>query len=614
MSAAALERLRARVEAEAEAFRAAHRTEIEAWRAEIASALGESLRDLRAEVEALTGGDPTSVRLAEQAAEYADWMQWALWDLPPLAAALRPERALFRRRAAGCGLVYLAFRVVDDLLDRHYLYRGRRETLLSSFAREHGEGHEAQGLTVLGALLLAFQGLARLAAQDDDAGALRAALHAGRRTLAGAAFELSREQRFTPEAYARLVGLKNVDYARLLRSAFEPLGTPGLRAFLDAHADLAQRLNDVQDHSLDEPRGQPNFVTVLRDAQPGDARAALEAHLGRDLLALGARLDALSGDERGAAAGLLQSSLDEARRLGLWSARDAEAPPRAAGVGLTWDSSAEEFLERHGPDALAAAPCAVCGADEARLLFRRRGFALRRCPACRHVYVSPRVRADLRAGLARELDAGEDPFLDVQRLHAEHLCRVFRRYARGPRLLDVGCGRGFLLHLAAAHGFEAYGVDGSAARLAELAPVFGRRLAQADAGADAPLPWGAFDVLAASHVLEHLEQPATLLRRARQALNDDGLLYVAVPEADSVQWRLFGRHWDAVSPVAHLHYFTRASLERLVGDCGFEVLSRLEHPPEPPLLVTRATRLYRELGGNETGELALLCRARREQA
>ena len=177
----------------------------------------------------------------------------------------------------------------------------------------------------------------------------------------------------------------------------------------------------------------------------------------------------------------------------------------------------------------------MCGGHENRLLFRKQGFAFRRCGECSHVFVCPRVRVDVQVRMAAELDGlFDDPFLDVQRIQAEHLCRIFRRFARGPRLLDVGFGRGYLMHLAQAYGFQAYGVDSSAALLDRLRPVFGRRLEQAVVGAD-PLPWSGFDVVAVSHVLEHLADPCGTLVRVREVLNADGLLY-SVPDMDSVQF------------------------------------------------------------------------------
>src|SRR5262249_59435930 len=124
-----------------------------------------------------------------------------------------------------------------------------------------------------------------------------------------------------------------------------------------------------------------------------------------------------------------------------------------------------------------------------------------RCMGGSHVFVSPRVRDDVRARIAADLgEMDDDPFLDAQRIQAEHLCRVFRRLARGPRLLDVGFGRGYLMHLAQGYGFQTYGLDHSAALIDRLSPVFGRRLAQValENEASDPLPWGAFDVVAMS--------------------------------------------------------------------------------------------------------------------
>src|SRR5215510_13569957 len=226
---------------------------------------------------------------------------------------------------------------------------------------------------------------------------------------------------------------------------------------------------------------------------------------------------------------------------------------------------------------------ATCCGREHRLLFRKQGFAYRRCGDCSHVFVSPRIRADVQARIATEIEGMyEDPFLDVQRIQADHLCRVFRRLARGPRLLDIGFGRGYLMHLAQGYGFQVYGVERSEALLDRLSPVFGRRLAQTSLGDDA-LPWGAFDVVAMSHVLEHVVDPREALARVHAALNDDGLLYLAVPDMDSVQFRILGKRWNVVSPIVHVQYFTEASLRRAVDESGFEVISRLEPPPQSPM-------------------------------
>lgn len=607
-----LEALHESVRGDASRYLADHSDAIERYRAAITAGLKDALGALRDDVAALTDHDPTSVALAAQAAEYADAMQWTLWDLPVFAAALAPDPERFRRLAAGCGLVYLSFRVLDDLLDRHYLYRGTRETLLSSFTSSDGRGRDAEGLTVLGAFLLCVEGLQRLAAETEASPAalapLRRAMEAARRTLVGAVFERRVADAWSRGAYERLVGLKNVDYWRVLNAALDPEEVSPLHPFLREAYALAQRLNDVQDHAQDEARGQPNLVSILRAEEPHGTQDALRERIGDDLLRLGGRLETLPWPERGAAAHTLAGSLAEAQRLGLFGG--ADAPPTddmPAPSYLRWDSTVDEFLERLGPDALEDARCAVCDGEPGAVLFRKQGFALRRC-ACGHSFVSPRVAGGVRARLEDERDGlQEDPFLDVQRIQAEFLCRLLRRFARGPRLLDVGFGRGYLLHIAQAYGFEAYGLDSSATLHRRLQAVFARRLAHARADAG-PLPWGSFDVVSMSHVLEHVADPRAVLGAVHDALNSDGLLYVAVPDLGSAQFRVLGKHWNVISPVVHVQYFEERPLRALLAGAGFEVLSRVEQPPEPADFATRATRLFRELGGSESGELALLCR------
>jgi SAM-dependent methyltransferase len=591
---------------------------VESYRDEITAGLADALERFQQSAAAITGGDPTTADLAAQTAGYVQWMQWALWDLPAFAAAIAPPRARFRRAAAACGFLYLAFRIVDDVLDRHYLYRERRPTLLATFTESHGHGHVSEAMTVLAAFLLCFDGLEALLADDDAASiaTLRQAVRAARRAILGAILERSDAGAWTRERYERLIALKNVEYSRVLAAAVDPDGSSPLQPFLTTYYALAQRLNDVQDHSADDARGQPNFLTVLRASRPaGDDTSstmtlAADA-IGRDFIALDSLLETMPAAERSVAALKLGESLDEAFRLGLFGGAErsqAASPLAAASSGLAWDSPAEEVVERLGPDALEDVGCAVCGSRDARLLFRKDGFAYRRCAACSHVYVSPRVTSEVQARIAQEMDGlFDDPFLDVQRIQAESLCRVLERSAHGPHLLDVGFGRGYLMHMAHAHGFEAYGADHSPALIDALRPVFGRRLARATLG-DGPLPWSGFDVLVLSHVLEHLMDPAAALGEARKVLNADGLLYVAVPDIGSVQFRVFGKRWNAISPIVHPQYFTEASLRRLLGDAGFDVLARVDHGPEPPVVATPATRLFRALGGTETGELALLCR------
>jgi hypothetical protein len=111
-----------------------------------------------------------------------------------------------------------------------------------------------------------------------------------------------------------------------------------------------------------------------------------------------------------------------------------------------------------------------------------------------------------------------------------------------------------------------------------------------------------------SHVLEHLERPDEFLGTVFRAMNPDGVLYVAVPDLESVQFQLFGKKWDAISPLAHFQYFQESTLTRLLKDSLFIDIERVDHEPVREEIAPRWMRLLRKLGASDAGELAVVCR------
>ena len=134
----------------------------------------------------------------------------------------------------------------------------------------------------------------------------------------------------------------------------------------------------------------------------------------------------------------------------------------------------------------------------------------------------------------------------------------------GGRVLDVGAGPGRLVRALSAAGYDARGIDPSRRSVA-LAGGTVEHAALADhsdSGLDAVVLW---------HVLEHLEDPAAALERARGWLKPSGILLVAVPNPASLQAWIAGPgwlHWDAPR---HRSHFTVAGLRELLARTGFEV-------------------------------------------
>ena len=417
-----LARLRERTARSADRLLAAHGATIEGYRAEVGEAVQLATGRLRATVASISD-DPTCGELAQQIAEYVDWLQWTLWDLPYFAVAVRPDRERFRARLAAGALVYLSARVFDDVIDRHFWYKAKRPTLLSVVAEKHLARDGAEGMTVLAGILLLCEGLrhaAAEAARDARPDRFDQVLGSFQRTVVGAILEHSPRGSWTPELYERLIQLKNVDYWRVLYSALDPNHSSPLYPFLERYYALAQKMNDVEDFPEDERRGQPNLVSLTLPA-------SAEEILADDFLDLGRMCRALPALERQIGELKLGECLDRMERLGLFAAGEPEAPAPGAtdllSLGLHLYSDLAEVVERAGPAALEQLDCAVCGSSERRRLFAKQGFAYHRCTGCSHIYVSPGLRRAAWLDLEEELatDGNGNPYLEAQRLYAEEL-------------------------------------------------------------------------------------------------------------------------------------------------------------------------------------------------
>jgi len=77
-------------------------------------------------------------------------------------------------------------------------------------------------------------------------------------------------------------------------------------------------------------------------------------------------------------------------------------------------------------------------------------------------------------------------------------------------------------------------------------------------------------------LIEHTARPFDAVSRAAGILRAGGLLCLVTPNVMSLAARLAGRTWWHFRP-GHLAYFTRGSLDALLGRAGFEVVRRRKY-------------------------------------
>ena len=242
---------------------------------------------------------------------------------------------------------------------------------------------------------------------------------------------------------------------------------------------------------------------------------------------------------------------------------------------------------------LELVPCNLCGKDEFTVLFnspfkvpddqaagdfvastdRFDAYGqIVRCLGCGLAYTNPRPLPQVIAGGYRKSVDPEYVSEDSSRsINAHMSLHVVRRFAKGGRLLDVGCNTGYFLN-AARLDFEAHGVEPS-----EWASDFARTRLRLDVVTgtleEAGFQPGFFDVVTMNDVVEHFTDPQRALRQVASLLRPGGHLYLVTPNIRSLSARLLGGRWWGLRP-AHLYYFSPETLGRMLRHAGFEVVLR----------------------------------------
>jgi 2-polyprenyl-3-methyl-5-hydroxy-6-metoxy-1,4-benzoquinol methylase len=250
-------------------------------------------------------------------------------------------------------------------------------------------------------------------------------------------------------------------------------------------------------------------------------------------------------------------------------------------------------------------PCPVCGDAEGRVLHSQElvapdefdskpAFDIAECAECGMVFADTVVRQDVLDELYREhskyadtstfaaapddavMVVAPDPEAppeapwDLQRLERTAAYLAAAVPDRAARILDAGCATGALLGFLANHGFtDLTGLDPSPVA---VATANRRHRVEAVTGSflDPPQDFGPFDVIALSHVLEHITDVQGAAAGLRSLLAPGGVVYVEVPDASRYADHLVAPFHDFNTE--HINHFSLPLLDRLLVRHGLTPL------------------------------------------
>ena len=221
-------------------------------------------------------------------------------------------------------------------------------------------------------------------------------------------------------------------------------------------------------------------------------------------------------------------------------------------------------------------------------------FRVVKCRDCGLVYLNPRPdicelptiypRDYYAYHLAEKATENTDSLLYKARRHV-YLSRLEKALAKCSsgntlKVLDVGCADGRALNWyrqVRSLNVETFGVDFDA-KAVELARKAGHTVYEGRFE-DADIPENFFDLVVATHVIEHVADPKAFAKRAFAVLKPGGVFLIETPNIEAADAKMFkNRHWGGYHFPRHWIFYSPRTLKTLLEECGFVAEETQFHP------------------------------------
>ena len=173
------------------------------------------------------------------------------------------------------------------------------------------------------------------------------------------------------------------------------------------------------------------------------------------------------------------------------------------------------------------------------------------------------------------------------------LDRILTRVGPHARVLDVGCGGGLLTNHLARADLEVHGLDASQESLDVAEQYDTTRRVRYLRGDALHLPYhdASFDVVCAMDLLEHVEEPARVIREAARVLRPNGMFFFHTFNRNPLAWLVVikGVEWFVKNTPPDMHVL-RLFLkpEEVKASCASVGLQVHELHGSAPVFLSRA--------------------------
>ena len=199
--------------------------------------------------------------------------------------------------------------------------------------------------------------------------------------------------------------------------------------------------------------------------------------------------------------------------------------------------------------------CPICGSEKHSVFLTctdhfltKEKFTIVKCDKCGFTFVNPRPEQSQLAGYYESTEyishSGTSKgivnsvYKFIRNYTHKAKLKLVTKYAKGNKILDIGCGSGELLSLFRKIGWETLGIEPN-----QTAREFAVKQYCINVYEEAHLKEiddGMMDVISMWHVLEHVSLLNERMQEVKRVLKDDGVLFIAVPNRISFDATHYG--------------------------------------------------------------------------
>ena len=206
-------------------------------------------------------------------------------------------------------------------------------------------------------------------------------------------------------------------------------------------------------------------------------------------------------------------------------------------------------------------------------------FQVVECTSCGFVLTNPRPESkdlgnyyksdtyishsDTSKGLVNKL------YKAIRKITLSQKLKLVSPHLQNGTLLDIGCGTGAFLNHCKQEGVSVKGIEPDKDARSFGIKNYGIEVLPEDSLSD--FQNNSFSVITMWHVLEHVADIHGRVSEINRLLNDDGRVFIAVPNHLSYDAQYYAEHWAAYDVPRHLNHFDNKSIKTLFEKHGLQL-------------------------------------------